>query len=188
MAAVDWPAVTAFTAGVPASSSELAILQLASSLAGGTAGTSLMEMTGGLDDTNGRHLLDALAHRFGWHERGTRHLVTGRQVDDPPLRAAGWTEPLPTFAELRGHAHRLLGDAADWLRCDYRPGTGPCGPATDAVRQAFAAIGTARNALDDAAAAQTRAHSRHRADPVPHRAEADSTQYPHSPNPESRHG
>ncbi|HEY6794237.1 MAG TPA: hypothetical protein VI248_06105 [Kineosporiaceae bacterium] len=181
LAAIDWHGVAAFAADARASSSELAVLRLAASLAGSTLDVSLMELTAGLDDTNARHLLDALAHRLGWHQRGTQHLVTGHQADDPPHRATPWTEPLPTFEELRGHAYRLLVDAANALRSDHQPGTGPSGPAADAVRQAFASIGAAKNALDDAAYAHARSHARHRA-------EADSAQYPDQPHPETRHG
>jgi hypothetical protein len=136
----------------------------------------VLELTAGLDEANGRHVLDAIAHRFGWHERGTSHLVNGRQVDEPPRRATTVKEPLPSFEDIRGHAYRALGDAADWLRSDYRPGTGPCSAAADAVRRAFLAIGAAKEALNDAANAQTRAGSRHRA-------EAQPAQYP-----EARHG
>lgn len=42
---------------------------------------SLLELTTSLDDTNGRHVLDAVAHRFGWHEYGFVHTVTGRQTE-----------------------------------------------------------------------------------------------------------
>ena len=36
-----------------------------------------MEMTRGLDSTNTAFVLDAIAHRAGWHERGQSHIVTG---------------------------------------------------------------------------------------------------------------
>ena len=164
MAAVLWDTVPDFAETAPASRSELALLKLAASLAGTATGDSLLDLTSSLDHTNGAHLLDALAHSWGWHVHGVRHLVTGRQNDAAP-------DPLSPFEELRRHAHRLLADAADALRSPYRPGTGPTGPVADAVRHAFTAIATARNALDDAAhhAAESRAR---------HRAEADSAQYP----------
>jgi hypothetical protein len=59
---------------------------IAASIAGTPAPTSLLQLTTGLDDTNGRYVLDALAHRFGWHERGTVHSVTGQQT--VPAQAA----------------------------------------------------------------------------------------------------
>lgn len=61
--------------------------------------------------------------------------------------------------------------AADSLRTDYRPGTGPSGGAAVAVRHAFGAIRAAKDALNNAAHEQTRAVARHRA-------EAHSAQYP----------
>jgi hypothetical protein len=77
MASIDWDRVEAFLATAPASSSEAAILRLAASLAGATNTTPLRDLTGGLDDANAALVLDALAHRYGWHERGTARLVTG---------------------------------------------------------------------------------------------------------------
>ena len=185
MATVDWEAVPDFAERVPASSSELTILRLAASLAGVNGRASVMELTSFLDVTNGRHVLDAIAHRFGWHERGTSHLVNGRQADDPPVRATPCTEPLPTFEDLRGYAYRALGDAADWLRSDYRPDGGPTAVAADAVRRAFLAITAAKEALNDAADAQARA--RHRASAALGRIEGDSAQYPEG-SLEGRHG
>ena len=79
MASIDWDAVGDFLEqpDVGASSSEVTILKLAASMAGARGPTSLMEITGSLDETNARLVLDALAHRFGWHERGTTFTVTG---------------------------------------------------------------------------------------------------------------
>jgi hypothetical protein len=79
MAAVDWDAVEDFRREASGPRSELATLRLAASLAGANVRAPLCELTAGLDDTNSRHVLDALAHRFGWHERGTTHTVTGHQ-------------------------------------------------------------------------------------------------------------
>jgi hypothetical protein len=81
MAAIDWAGVTAFSTQVAASSSELAVLRIATSLAVTPVPQPLMDLTTSLDDTNGRHVLDALAHRFGWHEYGTVHTVTGHQAE-----------------------------------------------------------------------------------------------------------
>lgn len=183
MASVAWEAVPDFVDRVPASSSEQVVLRLAASLAGVDVRASAMELTASLDDTNGRHVLDAVAHRFGWHESGTSHLVNGYQGDDSPRRATGRPEPLPTFEDLRGYAYRALGDAADWLRSDYQPGTGPTSASADGIRKAFLAIAAAKEALNTVADAQTRAQARHRAPGPVERAEADSAQYP-----EANHG
>jgi hypothetical protein len=60
---------------------------------------------------------------------------------------------LPTFDEIRRNALRLLGDAADELRSDWRPGFGPNSAQATAKRLAFDAIGRAKTALDAAGAA-----------------------------------
>jgi hypothetical protein len=91
MASVDWERAEAFLTEAYAASSEIAMLRLAASLAGVTGGPSLLEMTGGLDDVNAGHVLEALAHRFGWHERGTRRRVTGSFGDSPSPEAL-WSE------------------------------------------------------------------------------------------------
>ncbi len=70
MAAVDWERVENFLDTAPSSSSEARILRLAASLAGAALRDSLLAMTASLDDTNATLVLRALAHRFGWHERG----------------------------------------------------------------------------------------------------------------------
>jgi hypothetical protein len=77
MASIDWDRVEAFLATAAASSSEVAVLRLAASLAGATTSTPLRDLTGGLDDTNSALVLNALAHRYGWHQRGRVCLVTG---------------------------------------------------------------------------------------------------------------
>lgn len=81
MAVIDWDAVEAFLAGgVAASSGELSVLRAAASLAGANVG-SLREVTASLDDGNLGHVLDAIAHRAGWHEHGFTRTVTGQQSD-----------------------------------------------------------------------------------------------------------
>lgn len=73
-----------------------------------------------------------------------------RQGDD----GLGWAGPgLPTFEDIRANAYAVLGDAADWLRSDWRPGTGPTTAAADAVVEARAAIEQAEAALNRAARA-----------------------------------
>ncbi|NLT53665.1 MAG: hypothetical protein GXX79_03655 [Actinomycetales bacterium] len=78
-ASIDWDTVAMFTDGgaLPASSSETVILRLAASLAGTPMTTSVRDLTAHLDPVNGRYVLDALAHRWGWHRRGLTHTVTG---------------------------------------------------------------------------------------------------------------
>lgn len=58
---------------------------------------------------------------------------------------------LPTFEEMRRNAHRLLGDAQDELRSDWRPGAGPTDEQADAVALARQYIAKAKAALDRAA-------------------------------------
>lgn len=77
MASIDWEGVEAFLDEAPASRSEICILRLAASLAGAQVAGSLRDLTVNLDDTNAALVLDALAHRYGWHERGRTQLVTG---------------------------------------------------------------------------------------------------------------
>jgi hypothetical protein len=79
MASIDWDGVPGFLdqPEVGASSSDVTILKFAASMVGAGGPSSLMEITGSLDETNARLVLDALAHRFGWHERGTTFTVTG---------------------------------------------------------------------------------------------------------------
>lgn len=58
---------------------------------------------------------------------------------------------LPTFEEMRRNAYRLLGDARDELRSDWKPGTGPASAQADAVNTALHHIAQAKAALDRAA-------------------------------------
>lgn len=57
---------------------------------------------------------------------------------------------LPTFEDMRRRAHALLGDAADELRSDWRPGAGPSREQSQAAREASELIAKARAALDRA--------------------------------------
>jgi len=77
MASIDWDRVQAFLTATYGSTSEINILRIAASLAGATIPTSLLVMTASLDTTNAALVLDALAHRYGWHEHGTTHTTTG---------------------------------------------------------------------------------------------------------------
>jgi len=59
---------------------------------------------------------------------------------------------LPTFEEMRRNAYRLLGDAADELRSDWRPGAGPASTEQATARlEALSHIAAAKAALDRAA-------------------------------------
>ncbi|MCW2133368.1 hypothetical protein [Arthrobacter sp. VKM Ac-2550] len=58
---------------------------------------------------------------------------------------------LPTLEDMRRHAFALLGDAEDWLRSDWREGTGPTREQAQASRDTREAIQKAKNALDRAA-------------------------------------
>ncbi len=73
MAVIDWDWVTPFLQAAPCSRSERSILLVAASLAGGTTDVSLFTMTTGLDDHNKALLIDALCHRFGWHQPESTH-------------------------------------------------------------------------------------------------------------------
>lgn len=61
------------------------------------------------------------------------------------------SENLPTWEEMRRTAYRLLGDAADELRSDWREGTGPTPEQAAAKRRAVELIGQAKDALNEAA-------------------------------------
>ena len=76
MAAIAWTRVPGFAATARASSGELAVLLLAASLAGQDTG-SLRDLTGGLGPNTLALVLDAIAHRAGWHETGHTRTVTG---------------------------------------------------------------------------------------------------------------
>ena len=58
---------------------------------------------------------------------------------------------LPTFEEMRRNAHRLLGDAQDELRSDWRAGTGPTAQQAEDIHEARSYIAKAKAALDRAA-------------------------------------
>jgi hypothetical protein len=78
MASIDWPRAAALADRAPCSTSEAAILRISCSLVGLPTG-DLAGLTRGLDPHNLAHVLDAIAHRAGWHEKNHRHTVTGRQ-------------------------------------------------------------------------------------------------------------
>ena len=69
LAAIDREGVERFLEAALCSRSEAGRLRLAASLAGNTTRNSLLGMTASLDDVNSTLVLDALARRFGWHER-----------------------------------------------------------------------------------------------------------------------
>lgn len=61
------------------------------------------------------------------------------------------TTDLPTFQDMRRRAHKLLGDAEDELRSDWRSGTGPTREQSQAALEARQLIAQAKAALDRAA-------------------------------------
>jgi hypothetical protein len=63
---------------------------------------------------------------------------------------------LPTHEETCRQARRLLSDARDWLRSDWRPGTGPTTEQAQARLLALKHIGLAKAALDQATRAGDR--------------------------------
>ena len=79
MASVDWARAARFAFDVPCSTAEAAVLRLACSLDGTSTG-DLAGLTRGLDAANTSRLLEAIAHRLGWHEHGLTHTVTGHQA------------------------------------------------------------------------------------------------------------
>lgn len=59
---------------------------------------------------------------------------------------------LPSFEEIRANAHRILGDAEDELRSDWRSGAGPETAEQGRARvEALQHIARAKAALDRAA-------------------------------------
>jgi hypothetical protein len=82
MAAITWTQVPPFAATARASSGELAVLQLSASLAGQDTG-SVRDLTAGLGHQTLALVLDAIAHRAGWHESGRTHTVTGHPGTQP---------------------------------------------------------------------------------------------------------
>lgn len=58
---------------------------------------------------------------------------------------------LPAFQDSRRRAHRLMSDASDELRSDWRPGAMPTARQYEALRRALHAIAEAKSALDEAA-------------------------------------
>jgi hypothetical protein len=57
---------------------------------------------------------------------------------------------LPTFEEMRSNAFRMLGDAEDELRSDWRSGAGPSKEQAQAASEARQHIAAAKAALDRA--------------------------------------
>src|SRR3954451_3595560 len=69
MAEIDWDRVEAFLVSAPASRSEISVLRCAASLAGAAVNGPLRDATASVDETNSVRILNAIAHRCGWHER-----------------------------------------------------------------------------------------------------------------------
>jgi hypothetical protein len=80
LASIDWPAAAQLAESCPCSSSEQAMLLTACSLAGVDTGP-LTVLTRSLDHANLALVLQAIAHRAGWHEQFLTTTVTGH-LDD----------------------------------------------------------------------------------------------------------
>ena len=80
LASIDWTAAVKLAESGPCSSSEKAMLLTACSLAGVDAGP-LSTLTRSLDHANLTLVLQAIAHRAGWHEHSFMTAVTGH-LDD----------------------------------------------------------------------------------------------------------
>ena len=106
MAAIDWDRVEAFLVSAPASRSEISVLRCAASLAGAAVNVPLRDATAALDETNSALVLNPIAHRCGWHERGTSRLITGT-LEECGTDAGG----LPAQA-MRRHRPSPRGGAA----------------------------------------------------------------------------
>lgn len=104
MAAISWHAAARYAEDASASRGQIAMLRLACSLAGVQTG-SLRELTAALDPTNTARLIDALAHRDGWHVSGITHTTDGSQrpPDLAGRPAAHQSERRPTLV----HPHHL---------------------------------------------------------------------------------
>jgi hypothetical protein len=104
MAAIGWARVPGFAATTRASSGELAVLLLAASLAGQDTG-SLRDLTSGLGPNTLALVLDAIAHRAGWHETGRHHRTTGRL----PAPTPDHLQPAITgLRDLASDTHRRM--------------------------------------------------------------------------------
>lgn len=86
MAGLDWSQVAAAVdpagsiqpgEGFPASASEIKVLAVVASLAGAPLRQSLRDLIVGLDVSNTRRVLDAVAHAGGWHEHQITATITG---------------------------------------------------------------------------------------------------------------
>ena len=101
MAAIDWDRVEAFLVSAPASRSEISVLRCAASLAGAAVNVPLHDATAALDETNSALVVNAIAHRCGWHQRGTSRLINGTLeeggtgVDGGPAEAMSRYRPAP---------------------------------------------------------------------------------------------
>ena len=78
MATINWHAASRYAEQGTASRSQTAMLRLACSVAGVSTG-SLRDLTAALDPANTAKLIDAIAHRGGWHVSGNSHTTRGEQ-------------------------------------------------------------------------------------------------------------
>ena len=101
LATINWHHAARYAEHAPASRSETAMLRLACSLAGVPTG-SLRDLTVALDPNNTARLIDALAHRAGWHQSGNSHTTRGGQTPTSPSTRGEALQPQRSPA----HAHR----------------------------------------------------------------------------------
>lgn len=98
LAAINWHTAAHYGESAPASRSERAMLGLACSLAGVPTG-SLRDLTIALDPNNTARLIDALAHRAGWHLSGHSHATRGVQTPTAPTWINVQAERGPAHAQ-----------------------------------------------------------------------------------------
>jgi hypothetical protein len=87
VASIRWQAIPQFLdqPHLDVTAGDIAVLRLAASLAGAIDPTSLRDLTIDLNPADAGLVLDALAHRFGWHHHGHTRTVTGH-LEPPPSR------------------------------------------------------------------------------------------------------
>lgn len=103
MATISWHAASRYAEQASASRAEIAMLRLACSIAGVATG-SLRDLTAPLDPSNTARVLDALAHRAGWHQTGIQHSTNGQQqapaLAERSARTLGGTKPAARLPRL----------------------------------------------------------------------------------------
>ncbi|PSK95819.1 hypothetical protein CLV30_12871 [Haloactinopolyspora alba] len=101
---------------------------------------NLGEVLAGVDHNNARHILAALVHVAG---------LPRTELDRPEPFPSGTNEPV-TFEQMRRESFRLLGEAQDVLRSDWRETADLTREQVEARERACAYIDIAKGALDEA--------------------------------------